>query len=42
MSPADPRLDPYWAMAEELDIPVGIHMGFGPVKTPESVCRTGP
>jgi hypothetical protein len=30
MSPADPRLDPYWALAEELDIPVGIHMGFGP------------
>jgi hypothetical protein len=30
MSPDDPRLDPYWAMAEEFDIPVGIHMGFGP------------
>jgi hypothetical protein len=30
MSPADPRLDPYWTMAEELDVPVGIHMGFGP------------
>jgi hypothetical protein len=30
MSPADPRLDPYWAMAEEFDIPVGVHMGFGP------------
>jgi hypothetical protein len=30
MSPADPRLDPYWALAEEFDIPVGIHMGFGP------------
>jgi hypothetical protein len=30
MSPADPRLDPLWALAEELDIPVGIHMGFGP------------
>jgi hypothetical protein len=30
MSPDDPRLDPYWALAEEFDIPVGIHMGFGP------------
>ena len=25
----DPRLGPYWALAEELDIPVGIHMGPG-------------
>lgn len=30
MSPADPRLDPSFALAEELDIPVGIHMGEGP------------
>ena len=30
MSPADPRLDPYWSMAEEFDLPVGIHMGTGP------------
>jgi hypothetical protein len=30
MSPADPRLEPYWTLAEEFDIPVGIHMGFGP------------
>jgi hypothetical protein len=30
MSPDDPRLRPYWALAEEFDIPVGIHMGFGP------------
>jgi hypothetical protein len=30
MSPADPRLEPYWTMAEEFDIPVGIHMGPGP------------
>jgi hypothetical protein len=30
MSPADSRLDPYWALAEEFDIPVGVHMGFGP------------
>ncbi len=25
----DPRLAPYWALAEELDIPVGIHIGAG-------------
>jgi predicted TIM-barrel fold metal-dependent hydrolase len=30
MSPADPKLDPYFSLAEELDIPVGIHMGEGP------------
>ncbi len=29
-APDDERLEPYWAMAEELDIPVGIHMGEGP------------
>ena len=27
MSPADSRLAPYWALAEEFDVPVGIHMG---------------
>lgn len=30
MSPADPRLEPYWRLAEEFDVPVGIHMGPGP------------
>lgn len=30
LSPADPRWEPYFALAEELDIPVGIHMGEGP------------
>jgi len=25
----DPRLEPYWALAEELQIPVGIHLGAG-------------
>lgn len=28
--PDDPRMDPYWDLAEELDIPVGIHIGNGP------------
>lgn len=26
----DPRMEPYFALAEELDLPVGIHMGPGP------------
>ncbi len=30
LSPADDSLEPYLALAEELDIPVGIHMGEGP------------
>jgi predicted TIM-barrel fold metal-dependent hydrolase len=28
--PGDPRMEPYWALAEELDMPVGIHIGPGP------------
>lgn len=30
ISPNDPRLEPYWQLAEEFDIPVGVHMGPGP------------
>ena len=30
MSPADSRMEPYWQLAEQFDIPVGIHMGPGP------------
>jgi hypothetical protein len=26
----DKRLEPYWSLAEELDVPVGIHLGLGP------------
>ncbi len=30
VSPSDPRFEPYAQIAEELDIPVGIHVGTGP------------
>ncbi len=30
VAPDDDRMAPYWALAEELDIPVGIHIGPGP------------
>lgn len=30
VAPGDPLMTPYWALAEELDIPVGIHVGTGP------------
>ena len=33
ISPADPRMEPYWTLAEESDVPVGIHMGAGPPGT---------
>jgi hypothetical protein len=28
--PDDQRLEPYWQLAEEFDVPVGIHLGPGP------------
>lgn len=30
VAPDDSSMDPYWALAEELDLPVGIHIGTGP------------
>lgn len=30
IEPDDKRMEPYWALAEELDIPAGIHIGTGP------------
>jgi len=29
ISPSDDRMEPYWAMVEELDVPVALHMGEG-------------
>ena len=34
MAPNDPKLEPYFALAEELDIPVAVHMGPGPPGAP--------
>lgn len=34
IEPDDERMAPYWALAEELDIPIGIHIGFGPPGSP--------
>jgi hypothetical protein len=30
LSPSDASLEPMWALAEQLDLPVAIHMGMGP------------
>jgi uncharacterized protein len=32
--PNDPSLDPYWAVLEELNVPVGIHIGPTPLGAP--------
>ncbi|MGH9868146.1 MAG: amidohydrolase family protein [Candidatus Polarisedimenticolia bacterium] len=38
LSPADPLLEPYFALAEELDIPVGVHTGLSYPGTPYQCC----
>ena len=38
LSPNDPILEPYFALAEELDIPVGVHMGISSPNTPYECC----
>ena len=34
IEPGDPTFEPYLALAEELDVPVGIHIGTGPPGAP--------
>jgi hypothetical protein len=34
IAPDDPRLEPYYALAEELSMPVGLHASLGPPGTP--------
>ena len=34
IAPGDPRFEPYLSVAEDLDIPVGIHIGTGPPGAP--------
>lgn len=34
VAPNDPKLEPYFAMAEKLDIPACLHTGFGPPMSP--------
>lgn len=34
IGPDDPSLEPYWVLTEEMDVPVGIHIGTGPVGAP--------
>lgn len=38
ISPDDPRMEPIWALAEELDLPVAIHMGLGAPGSPYTCC----
>jgi len=38
LSLADPLFEPYLALAEELDVPVGIHTGLGPEGIPYACC----
>jgi uncharacterized protein len=38
IGPNDPKMEPIWALAEELDIPVGLHTSLGPARTPYTCC----
>lgn len=38
LNPSDPWFEPYLALAEEFDVPVGIHTGLGPPGSPYGCC----
>ena len=38
ITPNDQQMEPYWTLAEELDIPVGLHTGLAPPRTPYQCC----
>jgi len=38
IAPNDPKMEPIWLLAEELDIPVGLHTGLAPPGTPYRCC----
>jgi len=38
LSPADASLEPYYSLAEELDVPVGVHTGLSHPGTPYKCC----
>ena len=42
LPPAHPIMEPYYALAEELDVPVAIHMGNGPAGAPYEDGPCGP
>ncbi len=37
-SVTDPRMEPFYALAEELDVPIGVHLALAPVSTPYKCC----
>lgn len=39
LDPSDAWFEPYLALAEEFDVPVGIHTGLGPPGTPYGCCK---
>ncbi len=38
MAPDDPKMEPHYELAEELDIPVALHTGLGPPGSPYGCC----
>jgi len=38
IAPNDPKMEPFWTLAEELDLPVGLHTALAPPRTPYQCC----